>query len=489
MIVTHKPRVPWSWVVLMTMPWGVGALVNSVNGQAITYTIKKFIADPQYIALLTSVNLISNVLVGAPCNYMSDRWWTRWGRRRPFLISSALSTALLMLFIPFLPNIWALALVNLLFQVVIDIGTCTEALYFEVIPQPQRGRAVAIRQVVIGLAGMLFGMVLFARFDDRYMLDLHWLGFSQPVVWTGEYTLYLVVSIAVLLNGALYMFGVRETPVQSAVIGERFSLLAFVKNVFGDKRWYPVYLYYSVPTIMAAGTAQFGPLVMTDVFGYSKADMARIGVPSMLITLFIMTPVMGWIADRVPRVRMFQFGICGSLAWIAWYWVYIKFLAPAGVPNITVSFTLPWMERCVTCSFAPVNGVPSLMFLFFNGLVGAIFSTATFVTYGALLFDLVPSNLMGTLASGFGLISSVLGALFMNLCGVFVKHYSRFFYPLYQHDATKYDYTSIYVFQIFFGVIGVGLYLYFLWLYKRGKIIEYGKLEVKQALQQEATSP
>ena len=156
MIVTHKSRVPWSWVVIMTLPWAFSTIVGGVNGQAITYTLKKFISDPTLIALLTSINLISNVVVGAPCNYMSDRVWTRWGRRRPFLISSALSTALLMLLIPFLPNIWLLAAVNLVFQVTIDVGTCTEALYFEVIPQPQRGRAVSIRQIMNGLAGMFF---------------------------------------------------------------------------------------------------------------------------------------------------------------------------------------------------------------------------------------------------------------------------------------------------------------------------------------------
>ena len=68
MIVTHKPRVPWIWVVIMTLPWGIGSLVGAVNGQAITYTIKKFVSDPSLIALLTSVNILSNILVGAPCN-------------------------------------------------------------------------------------------------------------------------------------------------------------------------------------------------------------------------------------------------------------------------------------------------------------------------------------------------------------------------------------------------------------------------------------
>jgi len=442
----------------MTLPWAFGTIAGGVNSQAITYTLKKFISDPSMIALLTSINLISNVVVGAPCNYMSDRVWTRWGRRRPFLISSALSTAFLMLLIPFLPNIWLLAAVNLVFQVTIDVGTCTEALYFEVIPQPQRGRAVSIRQIMNGIAGMFFSVVLFANFDAKYDFDLSGYGLGH-LYWTGEYTLYLVSAMAVLANAALYMFFVRETPVDSPLIGQPFRPLSFLKDVFGDKRWYLVYLYYSVPTVVAAGTSQFGPLVMTDVFGYTKGDMARVGVPSMLITLFVFTPLLGWFSDKIPRTRMFQFGVFGSVAWVTWYWLYIKLLAP--------------------------GGVPSLMFIFGNGLIGSFFSTAIFVTYGALLFDLIPSNLMGTLASGFGLISSVLAALFMNMCGWFVKYYSVFFYEVNRVDSTRYDYTSIYLFQIIFGAVAIVMYMYFLLQYKRGKVIEYGVLEEKAEQRQE----
>jgi len=43
MIVTHKPKVPWFWVALITIPWMSGTLSGSVNGMAITYTIRKFV--------------------------------------------------------------------------------------------------------------------------------------------------------------------------------------------------------------------------------------------------------------------------------------------------------------------------------------------------------------------------------------------------------------------------------------------------------------
>jgi MFS family permease len=545
MIVTHKPRIPWYWVALITIPWMNLSFVGSVNGTAITYTLKKFTSDPSLIAFLTSINLISNIVVGAVCNYMSDRVWTPWGRRRPFLISSVVSTAIMMMFLPFMPNLLLLALVNLLFQIVIDIGSPLEALYFEVIPQPQRGRSVAIRTVMMGFAGLYFWNVLFANFDTEYKFDLTKYGLGH-LQFTGEIMLYAFVAGFLLITGALLAFGVREVPVASKIMPAHTSIkdfvrsvgriwlefllvpyfalkgllrrigmlqhlpralrefkASFLKEVFADKRWYLVYLYYAVPAVAAAGVTQFIPLVMTDRFGYTKMQMALIGVPAMLIMLFIMTPFFGWLTDRVPRVRMFQFGIFGSVAWVTSYWLYIQFLAPLGFPDfalpnplfnsvallkigpvlplgLNISFAA--LAGCKAFSFAPVDGVPALAFIFSYGLFGAVFGTATAVTYGALLFDLIPSNRMGTLASGFGLINSVLAAVLMNVCGQFIKYYSRFFYAPNKLDPTKYDYACIYLFQIFFGIIAIGMYVYFLRQYKRGKVIEYGKVEYKEEL-------
>jgi MFS family permease len=548
MIVTHKSRIPWYWVCFITIPWMNLSFVGSVNSAAITYTLKKFTSDPSLIAFLTSINLISNVVVGAVCNYTSDRVWTPWGRRRPFLISSVVATAIMMMFLPFMPNLLLLAAVNLIFQVVIDIGMPLEALYFEVIPQPQRGRAVAIRTVMMGFAGLYFWNVLFANFDTHYSFNLTRYGLGHLHL-TGEILLYTFVAGFLLITGALLAFGVREVPVPGhrpppytsfkefrrrvGLIWLEFLLVpyfavrgllrrvgalqhlprqlrdfkaTFLGEVFADKRWYLVYVYYAVPAVAAAGVAQFLPLVMTDRFGYSKLQMALISVPSMLIMLFVMTPFFGWLSDRVPRVRMFQFGIFGSVAWVTSYWLYIQFLAPLGFPSFALPNplyanallleagpVLPFgldnsfaaLADCTQFSFAPVDGVPSLAFIFSYGLFGAIFGTATTVTYGALLFDLIPSDRMGTLASGFGLINSVLSAFLMNLCGQFIKYYSRFFYAPNKLDPAKYDYASIYLFQVFFGLIAIAMYVYFLRQYKRGKVVEYGKMEYREELQHE----
>lgn len=459
MIVTHKPRVPWWWVTVMTLPWGATYLLALVNDQAVTFTIRKFTPDPSLIALLCSVNLMTNVLVGAPASYMSDRIWTPWGRRRPFIIGSRLGSALLLLLVPFMPSLWVFALFNIVLQAVIDLGTPAESLYFEIIPQPQRGRAVAMRHIFMGLCGVFFTSVLLANFDRSFAWRLP----ALPTLHcTGEQLVYVVTAVALLGIAALYMFFVRETPVHSSLVGQSFHLRAYLRDVFGDHRWHAVYMLYVVPTFIKAGTAAFIPLLITDRFGYSKAQMAKVMLPLMLTQLAVIAPLIGWLADRLPRIRIMQCGLLGTLGWVIGYWLYLRFCAP--------------------------GGVPSLFFIFGYGLIGEALTTTTAVPAGALLFDLIPSNRMGTLSSGFGLINSFLMVVFMNACGFFIRIYSRLFYPANRIDSSKYDYTALYLFQALMAAGGVALFLYFLRQYKRGKVIEYGKLE-EQAEEKLAAAP
>jgi hypothetical protein len=157
-----------------------------------------------------------------------------------------------------------------------------------------------------------------------------------------------------------------------------------------------------------------------------------------------------------------QCGLLGLLGWIIGYWLYLRFQAP--------------------------GGVPTLRFMFGYGLIGEACMTIAAVPAGALLFDLIPSNRMGTLSSGFGLISSFLTVMFMNACGVFIRMYSRLFYPANRLDATKYDYTAVYLFQALMAACGVALFLFFLRQYKRGTVREYGRLE-EQIEEQRTTRP
>ncbi len=444
MIVTHRPRVPFHWLVAMTLPWAMVVLLSNVNDQAITYTIRKFVIDPRWIAALTSLNFMSNVVVGAPCAFVSDRYWTRWGRRRPWLIASLLTSAALLVFVPLAPSLLLLVPLLIVLQAAIDLSTPLEALYFEVVPQAQRGRAVALRTIAMTLTGLFFTAVLFAQFDRRYSL-------SACVHLTGEQVLYAATA-ALLLGTALFLaYGVRETALAPAALSSRSGLRAFFVEVFGDARWYPVYLLYIIPTLLQAGAGPFLPLLITERFGYSKPQMVAVTLPVMLLAAALVMPVIGWLADRVARTRLVLAGMLGQLLYVAVYWWYVSFAAPGGIPAL-----------------ATILGF---------GLVGAVCNAAVAVTFGALLFDFVPSNRMGTLSAGFGLLANGLRITLVNVCGVFITWYPHIRPAAAATGRGTHDYAAVLVAQLVFGAGALGLFLLFLWLRRRGYVTEYARIE------------
>lgn len=100
---TQLPRVPWAWCLAMQMPWFVFLYIEFCSSATVTFTLRKFIEHPQLIALVGSLNTAYNMIIGASANYASDKVWTRFGRRRPFLLIALVSAAGFLVFIPFVP--------------------------------------------------------------------------------------------------------------------------------------------------------------------------------------------------------------------------------------------------------------------------------------------------------------------------------------------------------------------------------------------------
>ncbi|MBC7980151.1 MAG: hypothetical protein H7Y36_06270, partial [Armatimonadetes bacterium] len=82
-IETQHEKIPWRWVViLMIMSQArVFALFASMS---MTFTMRKFIDSPAIINSVSSLDVLFNLLIAAPCLYFSDRIWTKRGRRLPF---------------------------------------------------------------------------------------------------------------------------------------------------------------------------------------------------------------------------------------------------------------------------------------------------------------------------------------------------------------------------------------------------------------------
>jgi len=453
-ITTHQPKVPWTWVAWMIFPWVTMTYYGMCSGAPLTFTIRKFVENPSLVALLSSVNLAFNFLVGAVTSYMSDRIWTRWGRRRPLLIIGWTGGALAMAFIPLAPNIGTLVVLIIVFQFCTDVGTPYEPLFNEVIPPQQRGRAATMRSILQNLTSLFSNAVMLAQFDRQYDLNL----VGQRLRITGEMTLYWVGALAVLASVLFLILKVRETPPPESIRREAFSVPRFFREIFGQRQWWMVYLLYVCPYLTAAGIGSFGgsglgafiPLFLNEQVGFSKEQIGWAAGAAGVVNMLLFVPLFGILADRLPRLRLFQ----------------VATIAPA-VVNLGFYFV---------ARFVLDYHVPFGVLLGF-GIATEAMMALLYVLWGPLIYDYVPTARYGTVSAGFSFIGGFVVFALINGSGLWVGGMTRAFGTA---GASRYDYSSAFLWQFLAALISLGIALYFGREVRRGRIIPYARLEFEQ---------
>jgi hypothetical protein len=502
---TGMERVPWTWVFLINIPWAGLLYQEFISNTAMTFTLRRFIEDPRLIALVGSVNVAFNFLVAAVGNYLSDRIWTRWGRRRPFLIAGGIGASVMLFILPLLPNLPTLIVGIIIFQFFVDLAIPLEPLVMEVVPSRQRGRGQSMRMILQGLTVFYFYNLMFARFDSVHEVP-GWLRALGLSTLNGEILTYWSGGVLALVIVLIYALLVRETPV-APVEGRLFTPAGFFRDVFGDRRAWIIYVIYAAPTFIHAVWGQFQPLLMTEQFGYAKSVVAVTALPGTLLNLVLFVPVLGWLADRKPTIsgwgsgavravgiagtvwfvprlggglseppafwRMLVLGLSVAvavLAAIAFLQVPLRRLLPGanervslfatGLSGVAVFALVQWI---VVKLHAP--GAPSLGLLFALAQVTGGLTTCGWVVMGPMLFDYIPKDRFGTVSAGMGFVSSVLRFLIMNLAGFWVVGMSGWF-PI----AAGRDYASCFLLQALMGVPSILCVWYFARGVREGRI-------------------
>jgi len=98
---------------------------------------------------IVAVGAIEAMFGPALMGWLSDRTRTRWGRRKPFLVSGAILTSVALLFLANASNLWEMAAAYLLLQIGDDIATGPYSSFVpETVPEDRRGRASAVLGVL-----------------------------------------------------------------------------------------------------------------------------------------------------------------------------------------------------------------------------------------------------------------------------------------------------------------------------------------------------
>jgi len=443
LITTQQKRVPWSWVVAIVAPALIIQLNESCANAAMSFTTRKFTKIPYIITLVTSSHVLLNMFISPYVSWKSDRIWTRYGRRKPFLIAGWTGVATALALMPLAPSLPVLILAAILFGISMDLTSYGpfDPLVNEVIPQPQRGRAQSIRMLFTQSGQLLFMGVLIKNFKEKNINGISWL--------TGERLLYWVVAGAVLLCVLHFHLFVKEKEVPVKPGENRFSFKPFITGIFGERQHRMIFILVFASVALNAGLASLGPLMTTEQFGYDMKTLGNLGVANTVIRMCIILPVVGFVADRVNRMKMFQWTMILTTMYPLCWWGYIHFFAPRGIPPIKV--------------------------MIFSEFCSAIVHMMDNCTVGPLLFDFIPRNKMGTVYAGMTWVRGITRIIAINGVGVFVTYYNRLLPRV--DGITDYSSGFLYVFLIY--VLGLAGTFYFASQARKGRVLPLGKAPIQ----------
>ena len=209
MIVTRKLHVPWMWMVVAQLPFAAQIFTMQINGTAMTFTYKKFIDNPALMIFVGSLAAFPYMIIGPAVSYISDRIWTKFGRRKPFTILPTLLYAFCICLLPLAPNFYVLVAILWISAIVGAVNNTFWPLSNEIIPTSQRGMGSAIHQFMVYVGVLLFYWIMVGRFNDIY--------FMGPIASTlsflslnGEKLTYWVCAPLFAFTAFVVALGVKE---------------------------------------------------------------------------------------------------------------------------------------------------------------------------------------------------------------------------------------------------------------------------------------
>lgn len=434
-IETQHQRIPWRWVILLQF-MSQARILALFASASMTFTMRKYIDSPIIINSVSSLDVLFNLLIAAPCLYYSDRIWTRKGRRLPFILASFTMLAITIMLLPLAGSAVPIAVLVVLWLIFWDVGSTFDILMMEIIPPEQRGRASAINSWMFNCIIMLSAVVISGRFDDVVKSLGITLRGEQLIYWWGAICLIFCILF-------MWIFVKENKPTGPPPTDHGRGVKGAITSLFAEKSLWPVYFLVFSTILMQSGLGAIDPLLMTEQWGYSKQDMGTNVFFGGLINMFIVIPAIGLVVDRFDRLKMFTLGVVATLIFQIAYYCFVQFSLPDRRPTI------------------------AHMIVF--GQMLSIAGQLANIALKPLIFDYIPRDKMGTAQAGLNFVSSLTRLITLNGIGLWVAYYSKWFLP-----EGKFDYFSGYLYMILMNMIGCGFLIYFARQVKVGKIKPLG---------------
>ncbi|HSJ55711.1 MAG TPA: MFS transporter, partial [Anaerolineae bacterium] len=158
-------RLRWHDLVSVNLFWlGLNMRNNAVGAIYMPYLVDHFVRpEIRNTALgeMRTAGLIIAMLVQPAIGLLSDRYTSRWGRRRPFLVAGVLLDLACLSLIAAAPDYWTLLAAVLLFQLTSNISHgALQGLIPDLVPEEQRGAASSVKSLFELLPLVLLGVTI-----------------------------------------------------------------------------------------------------------------------------------------------------------------------------------------------------------------------------------------------------------------------------------------------------------------------------------------
>ncbi len=373
----QKPRL--SFWQIFNMSFGffgiqIGFALQGGNVSRIFSTLGAKEAD---IPILWLAAPLTGLLIQPIIGYISDRMWTRLGRRRPFFMLGAILSAAALVLYPNSPTVFAAAAGLWMLDASINISMEPfRALVGDLLPHEQRNRGFAMQSIIIG-SGAVLGSLLVEIFKNITPEDVAPGVVPTAVKWafySGAVIFLLAVGYTVITTReyspaqmAEYEAAERAGSTQPTTLASGFWKTVAQLGLVQFFTWFALFTMWAY-TNSAVTSALYGvvdPEVQVKEFNQGS-DWVNIGWAVFNGMAAIFGFIIPGLANRFGR--KYAHAICLLIGTIG----YLSF------------FVLP----------VPAAGTNSIPMLFSFALLGIAWSSILSMPY-AMLSSAIPSNRMG----------------------------------------------------------------------------------------------
>ena len=322
-------------MVRLTLPTVGLSMALALVTTYLPLTLRRYTGSATLIGFAIGGEGLFALVIPLAVGAASDRTWTRWGRRRPYMVVAAPVMAVAMALAPMQPGYLRIAACVFVFFAAYHVYTAPyQALIPDSVPYARHGQVQGMQTLMRGL-GMFAGMV------GAGLLLHQW----EPLP-------YVLASGVLLGVTAITVLTIAEAPPQNGDSGPRQGIVAVIRETVVTSRAEKGIHRFLIANYLWEATVQgVRPFIML-FFLYVWGVQARGGALLLAwvgITYIIGGVSSGFLADRYGRFRVMWGGLfiygAGCLVGIfvhdvRWAIVLLPLFGAGGSAVLTLPYTI-----------------------------------------------------------------------------------------------------------------------------------------------------